>query len=117
MLCLICWLNGETRWVLDPAYHLHANGHIPEIAADHIADALLSGTLTITRIAPRIERKEKRNEPYQNPVQTSRPPRDTQAMRRLPPPQTPATHHNPNITGDGEEGTAYGTVPQERHLT
>lgn len=49
MLCLICWLDGETKWVLDPAYHEHVTGHAPDLASDEIADALLDGRLTLTR--------------------------------------------------------------------
>jgi hypothetical protein len=50
MLCLICWLDGEVRWVLDPRYHEHVKGHAPDLASDEVADALLAGTLTLTRV-------------------------------------------------------------------
>lgn len=50
MLCLICWLTGETRWVLDPAYHEHARGHAPHVASDEVADALLDGRLVISLV-------------------------------------------------------------------
>jgi hypothetical protein len=49
MLCLICWLDGQTKWVLDPAYHEHVTGHAPDLANDEIADALLDGRLALTR--------------------------------------------------------------------
>jgi hypothetical protein len=51
MLCLICWLDGQTKWVLDPAYHEHVTGHAPDLANDEIADALLDGRLVLT-LAP-----------------------------------------------------------------
>lgn len=49
MLCLICWLEGKTKWVIDPAYHEYASGHVPDLATDEIADALLDGRLVMTK--------------------------------------------------------------------
>lgn len=41
MLCLICWLNGEERWVLDVRYHIFGQGHFPAVIPDPIADRLI----------------------------------------------------------------------------
>ena len=46
MLCLICWLSGKTKWVIDPVYHEQVSGHMPDLASDEIANALLNGQLT-----------------------------------------------------------------------
>jgi hypothetical protein len=40
MLCITCWLNGETRWVLDVKYHIYMSGHFPACIPDPIADRL-----------------------------------------------------------------------------
>jgi hypothetical protein len=56
MLCLICWLDGQTKWVLDPAYHQYVTGHAPDTASDEIADALLDGRLVLARAPERPAR-------------------------------------------------------------
>lgn len=41
VLCLICWLNREERWVLDVRYHIFGQGHFPAVIPDPIADRLI----------------------------------------------------------------------------